>query len=1059
MLSKLVALSIRARGAMFGLLLLFLGAGVFAVTKLPIDAMPDVSTIQVSALTEAQGLSPIEVERMVTVPIETAFNGVPGLVELRSVSRPGLSAVTVVFKDSMDVWFARQLVLERLREVQSDLPPFVSPPQLAPVSTGLGEIYTFVISSDRHAPMQLRTILDWDVVPKMRGVPGVIEVNTMGGELKQYQVVVRPDRLHAYGLSLKTLKEALERANASVGGGYVERSGETLLIRGVGLLANEEEIGNVVVKTGDDGTPILVKQVADVRVAAALRYGVNTRDGEGEVVTGTVMMLLGANSREVVLAVKDKVAQIQNELPPGVKIEPIYDRSDFVGRTLTTVVKNLIEGALVVLVVLGFFLGSFRGAIAVVLGIPASMTIAIFGMHLFGVTGDLMSLGAIDFGFLVDGPIIILEAALAALAGRAFKNEAERLAATTEVATSVIRPVVFSVAIIMLVYLPLFALEGIEGKMFRPMATVMACALFGAVFYSVVFFPAVMALLVPPPKDHGPKWIESLTHAYSRIIPKVLSWRWPLIGSTVVALLVSFGIMSRLGADFVPRIDEGDAVLTIRRAPSISLAEARELDLKVEKVLKRFPEVITSLAFTGRAELAFDPVGNDNTDMLVRLKPKEQWTTGKDLDELSLAIKETVEREVPGTFVSVSQPIEDRTNEMISGSRADVAIQLFGPDLESLATYSQQIGELVRTIDGAGDVRIERVLGMPNLSVVPDRTRLARYGARVEDVFETLEAARVGSRVGSIYEGQRRFDLRLMMPPAALSTEAIGDLFVETAGGQTIPLAEVASVKETEGPAQVRREGLTRTVRVEVNLRGRDLVSWVNEAKAKVAKDVPLPSGYNITWGGQFENFERAQERLALVVPLALAIIVGMLVWTFGQLRVALAVFSLVPLALIGGIIGLAVRGLTFSLPAAVGFIALAGVAVLNGVVMTSDVRKRLEEGLRLDKAIAEGAAHTLRAVLTTAAVAALGFLPMALSTGAGAEVQRPLATVVIFGIVAATVLMLFIFPGILRVMLKAEDSKPKSNADGLRPMPEVIPVPKEPVEIAAEAMHRVGAT
>jgi cobalt-zinc-cadmium resistance protein CzcA len=1047
MLSALVSLSVKYRTGVAGGLVVLLLGGAFAAARLPVDAMPDVSTVQVAVLTEAPGLSPIEVERMVTAPIELAFNGLPRLSELRSVSRPGLSAVTVVFDDSMDVWFARQLVGERLREVTADLPGFVPPPQLAPVSTGLGEIFIFVVRSETgdHSPMQLRTMLDWEIVPRIRSVPGVIEVNPMGGELKQYQVVTSPARLEAFGITLSELQQALERASSSVGAGYVERSGENILVRGNGRLVNEDDISNVVVRGGAEDR-VLVKQLAEVKVGAALRYGVTTRDAKGEVVTGTVMMLLGANSREVTQAVKARVDELSKTLPPGVVIDTIYDRSDFVGATLGTVVKNLIEGALVVLLVLTVFLGTVRGAIAVVIGIPASMTIALFGMHLFGVTGDLMSLGAIDFGFLVDGPIVVLEAVIAAMAGHHYRTKHDVTEAFISSAAPVARPVAFSVAIIMLVYVPLLALQGVEGKMFRPMATVMACALFGALVYSVLFFPGVLALLMPPPKDEGPKWLAVLRHKYEALLPRFIAARWPLLAAMSVALVVSMAALLQRGADFVPRIQEGDIVVTVRRTPSISLTEARRLDLEAEKVLARFPEVVTSLAFTGRAELAFDPVGNDNTDIFVRLKPEEEWTSAHDLDELSEVIKKAIESEVAGTFVSVSQPIEDRTNELISGSRADVAIQIFGADLDTLVEKSNAVGDVVRKINGTGDVRIERLLGMPNLTFTPDRERLARYGVELDDVFRTLEAARVGAKVGVIYEGPKRFEVRLLSPPTENTRTGLGDLFVETRTGALVNLDELGTLEDTEGPATVRREGFQRTVRVEVNLRGRDLASWVAEAQATVAKEVPLATGYTITWGGQFENLERAQARLALVVPLALAIIMGMLVMTFGSVRVAAGVFTLVPLALIGGAVGLLVRGMNFSLPAAVGFIALAGVAVLNGVVMTTDVKKLLEAGKPLDEALVHGAAHTLRAVLTTAAVAALGFFPMAINTGAGSEVQRPLATVVIFGIVGATVLMLVVFPGILKLAFSKQAEADPMVPEDVVPVPPDAPAPVAPV-------------
>jgi len=1024
MLARIVEGSLRLRAVMLALLALLLAAGVYAARTLPIDAIPDVSTVQVSVLTEAPGLSPVEVERTVSFPIEAALNGTPNLVELRSVSRAGLSAVTIIFKDGTDIWLSRQIVLERIRGVEPTLPRVAGRPELSPVSGGLGEIYQFVVRSDSHSPTQLRTILDWEIVPALRSVPGIIEVNTMGGDLKEYQVVIDRGRLHAHGMTLKDVSDAIEHANVSVGGGYLDRPDESYTLVGVGLLHNEEEIANVVLRTEPDGTPLLVRHVATVRIGAALRHGVITRDGEGEAVTGIAMMLSGANSRNVVHAVRDKVAEIQKQLPPGVKIEPIYDRSDFVGRTLKTVMSNLVEGALVVTVVLALFLGTLRGALAVVLGIPASMAFALFGMQLFGVTGDLMSLGAIDFGFLVDGPIVVLEAVITVVAGREIVRAA-RARAYGAVAAAVSRPVAFSVAIIMLVYLPLLTLEGIEGKMFRPMAITMACALFGALVYSVVLFPPLLVTFLVPPKGEGPRWIRAAERGYKRLLAPALRLRWALLAVSAAAFTASLFALAHAGADFVPRIEEGDLVVTIRRAPSISLARAKELDLATERVLKRFPEVATSLGMTGRAEVAVDPVGSDNTDLFVHLRPKSEWKTAHDLDDLSEAIKNAVETEVPGTFVSVSQPIEDKTNELISGSRADVQIAVFGDDLAKLKTASEQIGDVVRTVRGTGDVRVERLLGAPMIFVKPQRLRLARYGVAARDALAVVEAARVGIPVGSIYEGQRRFDLKLLSPPRSPTAEALGELFVATSTGGSVPLSELATLEESEGPTQIRREALTRTVRVEVNLRGRDLVSWVNEARDEVRKRVELPSGYEVQWGGQFENFERAKARLGLVVPMSLVIIFAMLMWMFGNARYALSVFTVVPFALTGGILALVLRGLSFSIPAAVGFIALAGVSVLNGVVMASDVKRRVQAKVPLEQAISEGATHTMRAVMTTGAVAAFGFFPMALATGAGAEVQRPLATVVIGGIALSTLLTLFVLPSVLQIALRGMREEP----------------------------------
>ena len=1017
MLGRIVDASVRLRWIMLTLLGLVVAAGGVAARYLPIDAMPDVSTVQVSVLTTAAGLSPVEVERSVTLPVENALNGVPSGVELRSVSRAGLSTVTVVFDDDTDVWFARQLVLERLRAVE--LPPGASTPELAPVSSGLGEIFQFVLRSDQHDAMQLRTLLDWEVVPRLRRVPGVVEVNTMGGELKQYQILLDRTRLQSHGLTVRQVVEALRAANLSVGGGYLERGPESFVIRGQGLLGDSGEIEDVVILTHADGTPVLVRNVAEVQIEAALRYGVITRDGEGEAVTGIVMMLLGENSREVVSAVGREVRALDEVLPPGVEVDVVYDRADFVGRTIATVLKNLAEGVVVVLIVLALFLGTLRGALAVVLGIPASMSIALFGMHLFGVTGDLMSLGAIDFGFLVDGPIVMLEAAVAATAGAQLAGD-ERVASFTQAAKRVARPVAFAVAIIMLVYVPLLALEGIEGKIFRPMAMTMAFALFGALVYSVVFFPAVLVTLVPTPEGHGPRWLGWVERAYEHRIAGFVRYRWLCFGAAVAALLAVGTLFARAGAEFVPRIFEGDAVVTIRRAPSIGLDEARRLDLETERVLLEFPEVRTALAMTGRAEVATDPVGNDNTDILLRLAPPETWTSAPDFDALSELIKAKVESTIPGTFVSVSQPIEDRTNELISGSRADVSIQIFGEDLGELAELADRVGGLVKQVRGTGDVRVERVLGQPTITARADRAAMARLGVRLEDAFLPLQAAREGVSVGAVFEGQRRFDMRVLAPPESATVEGLGELLVERDGGPPVPLREVVKLEEGDGPSGVRRQDRARTVRVDVNLRGRDLVSWVDEARAKVAGELGDQTGYEVRWGGQFENFARAQARLAIVVPLAIGLIIGMLVWMFTEARLALGVFAIVPLSLTGGMLGLLSRGLSFSLPAAIGFIALGGVAVLNGVVIASEVRRRMtEEGEPLEAAVLRGPVHVVRAVLTTAAVAALGFLPMALSTGAGAEVQRPLATAVVAGMIFGTALTLVVLPGVLSVALR----------------------------------------
>ncbi|MBX3271142.1 MAG: efflux RND transporter permease subunit [Sandaracinaceae bacterium] len=1021
MLERIVTLAVDRRAAVVAMAIAALAGGIYMVPELPIDAVPDVTTTQVVVLTEAPGLSAEEMERFVTFPVEMGLTGLPDLSELRSVTRGGLSSVTVVFSDATDIWFARQLVSERLREIESDIPPQVGRPQLAPVSTGLGEIYQFVLRSDRHTPMQLREMLQWELAPRLRSVPGVIEVNPMGGAAKEYQVVLDPRRLAAHRITLGQVLEALERNNATVGAGWIERGAEQLVIRGEGQLRNVTDIGSVVVSSNEDGTPVLVRHLGEARVGATLPYGIVTRQGEGEAVTAIVMMLVGQNSRNVVSAVHARMDEIRAELPEGVEVEVVYDRASFINRTLRTVGTNLAEGAFLVGLVILVFLGSWRASILVTLGIPFSMALAAVGMIQLGVPGSLMSLGAIDFGLLVDGPIVMAEAVIAKLALEGLTEE-RRVDSIAAALRLVARPVVFSVTIILLVYLPLLTLEGVEGKMFRPMAITMGLALAGSVIFALFVFPAGAALLLRLPKKAGHHGLLAKLEApYGKAVALAIRQRVPLLAGACLLLVATAPVALGLGADFVPRIDEGDIVVAARRIPSIGFSEARRLDLAVEQVLHRFPEVLSTVGQTGRSEVATDPVGMDNTDILVRLRPREEWTTADDLDSLGEAMKAAIEAEVPSTFVSISQPIEDRTNELISGSRCDVAILIFGDDIERLAGLARETMQVLRTVPGAGDVRMERALGLPMLEVQPDRARLARYGIPVSDVLAAVEASRQGRLVGNVFEGQRRYPLRVMVPPSDLRVESFGNLPIGASDGQVIPLAQLANLREIDAPAQISRQGMRRRARVEVNIRGRDLVSFVEDAMRTVEARVTLPEGYDMEWGGQFENFARASARLAVVVPLALAIIFVMLFFAFGEARYAFAVFSGVPFGMIGGIFGLSLRDMPFSIPAAVGFIALCGIAVLNGVVMASEIKRRVEGGAPLEDALRDGSVAVLRAMLLTATVAAIGFLPMAISSSAGSEVQRPLATVVIGGMVSSTGLGLFLLPGLLRMFLYKE--------------------------------------
>ena len=1028
MLEQLVRFSVRRRGLVLALAFLLVLLSFGAVKKLSIDAVPDVTNVQVSVLTSAPGLSPAEVEQYITFPIETALNGMPDVAEIRSVSRTAVSAITVVFKDHVNVWFARQLVSERLKTAEVDIPPEYGHPELAPVSTGLGEIYEFYLESTdgKKSPMELRTLLDWVVSYKLRSVPGVIEVNAMGGEAKQYQVVLDPKRLAAHKVTLRQVYELLRRNNANIGGGYIEKNRESFVIRGEAQYQDLADIGNTVVTTDEGGTPVLLKQLAQVQLGAALRYGAVTKHGKGEIVAGTVMMLIGQNSREVVTQVKRALSEVSAELPAGVKISTYYDRAQFINRMLKTVFINLSEGAALVVLILFVTLGTLRGSLIAALAIPLSMGVAVIGMVQLEVTGSLMSLGAIDFGLLVDGAIVMLEAVMVRLVMQPGVGPVDVPKVVAEAMSQSARAVTFAIAIILLVYLPLMALEGVEGRMFKPMAITVALALLGAVIFTLTVFPALAALVLKAPKresegghDHqGGIW-GRLQQAYGNQLERLLPR--PNAVYAVVLLLIALTAVgaSRIGAEFVPRLEEGQFAFDVKRLPSISISEAQRLGVQMEEVVARFPEVESVVTRTGRAEVATDPVGPDETEVVVQLKEKEQWTTAHDLDTLGEKIKQAVEREVPATFVSVSQPIEDRVNQLLSGSRADLVLKVFGPDLQVSKAIAEEAAALLRTIPGTGDLRVQRVLGLPLLNVKADRLRLARYGIPADEVLSVVEASRVGSKVGKIFEGARRFDLVLLLPPNQLTPESLGELTVGTGSGQLVPLAQVADIRESEGPAVINREGLQRRVMVEANIRGRDLVSYVTEAQQKVNAQVKLPKGYRLDWGGQFENFTRAKDRLTLVVPLALGIIFGMLFLMFGNLRFAVAVFACVPLGVVGGVAALWLRSLPFSIPAAVGFIALCGVAVLNGVVMASALKRRVEEGDSLDTAICESARGALRPIVTTALVAAIGFLPMALSTRAGAEVQRPLATVVIGGILSSTVLMLVVLPLLLRSFLR----------------------------------------
>lgn len=1010
----------------FGVLLV--GAlGVRAAHQLPIDAVPDVTNVQVQVLTTAPALGPIEVEQYITVPVETVMSGLPRVEQVRSLSQFGLSAVTIVFEEGTDIYFARQLVSERLADAREAIPEGYGSPELGPISSGVGEIYQFEVrgepmcepgqadTPDCYTLMELRTILDWYVSYQLRPLPGVVEVNAYGGELKTYEVQVDPDRLNALNLSLDDVFEALEDNNANAGGGYMVRSGEQRVVRGEGLITSLDDIRGVRVATGVDGTTIFVRDVATVSFAPMVRHGAATRDGRGEVVTGVVMMLLGANSGEVSDRVRARIDELATGLPEGVTIETYYDRSELVDRTVRTVAVNLIEGGILVVVVLLLLLGNLRGGLLVASVIPLSLLFTFISMRFFGVSGNLMSLGALDFGLIIDGAIVVVENVSRRLSETRARGRAVR-GVVRDATAQVIRPVLFGTAIIMIVYIPILSLQGIEGKMFRPMAIAVLSALAAALVLAVTLVPAASTWLFRGGLSEKEPILARLARkAYEPLLGLVLRFR-PVVVLIAVLIFVGGGwLASRMGAEFVPRLDEGAIALQAVRPPSVSLEESVAATTRIERVLlDAYPdEIDTIVSRTGRAEIATDPMGIEISDIYLILHPIEEWTRADSKVELVERIDATLAESIAGQNFSFSQPIELRTNELISGVRSDVAVNLYGPDFAELEEAGERVMRVLRSVDGAVDVNASQVAGLPAVRIVVDREAAGRYGINASEILDAVSA--IGGRpVGTVFEGQRRFSLQVRLTEAARANpEVLRELLVSAPGGERVPLGQVAQVLLEEGPAVVSRESAQRRMTIQLNVRGRDLAGFVAEAQERVRAEANLPPGYFVTWGGQFENLQAATSRLALAVLLALLLIFLLLYTTFGSARPALIIYLNIPMAAVGGVLALWLRGMPFSISAAVGFIALSGIAVLNGVVMVSYIRDLQREGLSLMDATEKGARLRLRAVLMTALTDGIGFLPMAISTTAGAEVQRPLATVVIGGLVTATMLTLFVLPAV----------------------------------------------
>ena len=1042
MIDAIIRLSIERRWVVLSVIAAVAALGVFNYQRLPIDAVPDITNVQVQINTVAPGYSPLEVEQRITFTVETAMAGMPKLDYTRSSSRYGLSQVTVVFADGTDIYFARQRISERLQEVKNQLPPDIEP-EMGPISTGLGEIFLYTIAAETGAKqpdgtpydsMALRTIQDWIIRPQLRQVPGVAEVNSTGGYVKQFHVLPNPAKLLAFGLTFSSVIEALERNNANVGAGYLERNGEQFLIRAPGQVTGINDLERVIV-AHRNGVPVTVKDVADVGIGKELRTGAATRDGQ-ETVQGMAVMLVGENSRTVSRRVAAKLAEVNRSLPPGVTAEAVYDRTYLVDKTIATVQKNLLEGAALVLVVLLAFLGNLRAALVTALVIPLSMLFLITGMVESQVSANLMSLGALDFGLIVDGAVIIVENCILRLSerqhrlGRLLETD-ERLHVVFVATREVFTPSLVSVVLVVLVNLPIFALTGVEGKMFRPMAFTVVTALAGALVLSLTFVPAALALVLRGRiAEQDNPLVAAAKRLYVPALRVALTHRLPVVMAAVVLVLASMWLTTRMGAEFVPSLDEGDVAVEVIRTPGTGMEQSIAMQGALEKAMLKVPEVKTMFARLGTSEVATDPAPPGRGDAYIMLKPREAWpdpgkSSAQLLDELEAAANQ-----MPGSILEFSQPIQLRFNELISGVRSDFAVKVFGDDLDTLLTLGNQVSALVSRTTGAAEVKVEQVGGLPMLLIQANRPALYRYGLNVADVQDVIAVALGGKEAGQVFEGDRRFDLVVRLPEALRTNlTAIERLPVPLPDGGYVPLAEVATLSFAPGPNQVSRENGKRRVVVTANVRGRDLASFVAEVQARIGAQFKPPPGYWVSYGGTFEQLESATKRLRLLVPLTLLMIFGLLLLTFGSAKDALLVFSGVPLALTGGVAALWLRGIPLSISAGVGFITLSGVAVLTGVVMVSAFRDLREQGVSLEDAITQGALLRLRPILMIALVASLGFLPMALNTGTGAEVQRPLATVVIGGILSATLLSLLVLPALYRLFSKPNAERPYGSA------------------------------
>ena len=1028
MLNKIIEFSIKNKLliGLFTFVLFFYG--IYQVSKLPIDAVPDITNNQVQVITIAPSFGATDIERLVTFPIEQANNNISGLKEIRSFSRFGLSLVTMVFDDETDIYWARQQVAERLQKVQSQIPQGIGTPELGPVSTGLGEIYQYVIRpkegyEKKYNETELRTIQDWIVRRQLLGVKGVAEVSSFGGKLKQYEIAVNPNKLQSYGLTISDVFNAVEKNNQNTGGSYIEKGATSLFIRSEGLIGNIEDIGNIAIKSNSSGTPLFIRDVADVKIGFATRYGAMTYNDQGEVSGAVVMMLKGANSSDVVKNVKERVALIQKTLPEGVIIEPFLDRTKMVNNAIGTVEKNLLEGALIVIFVLVVFLGNFRAGLLVASVIPLAMLFAIIMMNLFGVSGNLMSLGALDFGLIVDGAVIIVEAVMHQLThSKKLKNESElsQKKMDKEVQTSaskMMNSAVFGQIIILIVYLPIFTLQGIEGKMFKPMAQTVAFALLGAFILSLTYIPMMSALFLSKKVKHEPnlsdKIMIKVEMKYQHLLQKILNYPKIVISTVVTLFFLAVIIITSLGGEFIPALEEGDFAVETRVLTGSNLNTTIKSTQKAAHILKtQFPEVEKVVTKIGSGEVPTDPMAMDASDMIVVMKDKEEWTSAKTFDEMAAKMGKALEN-VPGITTGFQYPVQMRFNELMTGARQDVVCKIFGENLDTLALYAQKLGKIANTVKGTQNLYIEPVTGMPQVIIEYNRNIIAQYQLTIEDINKVVNTAFAGQSTGLVFEGEKRFDLMVRLNNnQRKDIEDVKNLLIPTPQGTQIPLSQLANVEIKNGPNQIQREDAKRRIVVGFNVRGRDVQSIVNELQQKAEKQIKYPAGYFTTYGGAFENLNKAKDRLMIAVPVSLFLIFLLLFFAFNSVKHGLLIYSAIPLSAIGGIFLLALRGMPFSISAGVGFIALFGVAVLNGIVLITEFNQLKSEGMTdLHRIVLMGTKVRLRPVLMTAFVASLGFLPMAVSNGAGAEVQRPLATVVIGGLMIATFLTLFVLP------------------------------------------------